>query len=163
MKEPPRRQTSQWRRRGGRHLSEEDVGRSEAGRDGGAAPLQGRADGPVHQLAVLGVVVLQDHGGHQLLGMLAQQQTRCHGGRTHRHLGEAVQKTHLEGEEEENIFFSDVDFWIKSTEFQLCNCSQRNSYRNMEILRSLRKKFSLNDIKMKPLRRFLSSSYKHEK
>ncbi|TNN60481.1 hypothetical protein EYF80_029332 [Liparis tanakae] len=80
------------------HLSEEDVGGREAGRDGGAAPLQRDADGPVHQLAALGVVVLQHHRRLKLLGVFAQQQARRHDGGAHRGVAEAVQQTHLTGE-----------------------------------------------------------------
>lgn len=76
-------------------LSEEDVGGGEAGRHDSVAPLQRCADGPVDELGVFAVVVLQHHGGLQLLGMFTQQQTRRHGSRTHRHLAESVQKTHL--------------------------------------------------------------------
>ena len=53
------------------HLPEEDVGGSEAGRHGDAVPLQRGANGPVDQLGVLGVVVLQHHGRLQLLGVFA--------------------------------------------------------------------------------------------
>lgn len=79
------------------HLPEEDVGGREAGRHGGAGLVQRGANGPVDQLGVLAVVVLQHHGRLQLLGVLAQQQAGGHVGRAHRHLAQSVQQTHLVG------------------------------------------------------------------
>lgn len=78
-------------------LSEEDVGRREAGGDAGAGFLQRANDGAVHQLRLLAVVVLQRHGCRQLLRVLAQQQARGHARRAHRHRRQPVQEPGLRG------------------------------------------------------------------
>lgn len=92
---PPLQVDDQSGRRSDTHLSEEDVSGGEAGRHGGVVPLQRDVDGPVDQLGVFGVVVLQHHGRLKLLGVFAQQEACCHGRRAHRHLAEPIQQTHL--------------------------------------------------------------------
>lgn len=89
------------------NLSEEDVSSSEAGRHGGVVPLQGGVDGPVDELSVFGVVVLQHHGRLQLLSVFTQQQACRHGRRTHCHLAEPVQQTRLTEEHRNNHLTGD--------------------------------------------------------
>lgn len=90
-------------------LSEEDISSSEAGRHCGVVPLQRKVDGPVDQLRVFGVVVLQHHGCLKLLCVFAQQQACCHGSRAHCHLAESVQQTHLTREDDDGDFIDNLD------------------------------------------------------
>ena len=58
---------------GSSHLSKEDICRGQVGRDVTVPLVQSHQDHCVHEVRKPRVVVLEDDGGSQLLGMLTEQ------------------------------------------------------------------------------------------
>lgn len=84
-------------RGGGRsaHLSEEDVCRGQVGRDVTVPLVQSHQDRCVHEVRKPRVVVLEDDGGSQLLGVLTEQQPCGHRRPSHWKSAEASKEADL--------------------------------------------------------------------